>query len=610
VCGIIGYIGPRDCVEVLLDGLRRLEYRGYDSAGVAVLAADSLRMLKRAGKLSVLRTATETDPSVHGLSIGIAHTRWATHGPPSEKNAHPHPDCTGRIAVVHNGIIENYLSLRQELTADGHTFRSDTDTEVIPHLIESYYNGDLLDALRKALRRLEGSYATAVLCADEPGRLVVARQYSPLIVGLGEGENFVASDIPAILPYTRRAYLLDNGEVGSISRDGIIIETAEGKTVSKAVFEVKWDAEAAEKGGYKHFMLKEIFEQPQGLRETLAGRLTPDNLVRLDDLAISDEELRKLNRAIIIACGTAAYAGMVGQQTIERLAGIPVVVDVASEAQLREALFDERTLGIVISQSGETADTLQAQRMARRRGAKTVGITNVIGSSVARESDGLIYIYAGPEIGVASTKAYTCQITALYLLAVHLGLVRGALSTDAARTLARQIRALPELAEDTLEQAPHVKDLAEKYAGVRRYLYLGRGFNYASAMEGALKIKEIAYLDAEGYAAGEMKHGPLALVEPGVNIVATVVPGQVYHKMLGNLQEIKARAGTIICIAAEGDEEISAYADDVITIPRTDEMLSPVLAAIPLQLYAYYIADLLGCEIDQPRNLAKSVTVE
>jgi len=611
MCGIIGYIGDRDTVGVLLEGLRRLEYRGYDSAGVAVLVDGRIQVVKAQGKLSVL-----SDVLAKGKPegrLGVGHTRWATHGPPSERNAHPHTDCEGQIAVVHNGIIENYLELRERLEAEGHTLRSQTDTEVIPHLLEAYYDGDLEKAMRRALRDVRGSYAAVAICDREAGRLVAARQYSPLVAGLGEkgGENFLASDIPAILSFTRKAYLIDNGEMVVVTEDGVEVKTLAGKSVDKPVFHVQWDAKMAEKGGHKHFMIKEIFEQPVALRETIGDRILGREMrLDLESLGLRDAELRRIKKIAIIACGTASYAGMAGQYAIERLCGVPAIVDVASELQHRECIFDKDTLGIAISQSGETADTLQAMRMARRRGAKVLAITNVIASSVARDADGLLYIHAGPEIGVASTKAYTSQILAMLLFCAHLGLVRGSLKPEQARRLLRGIRRLPDQAEEALKQSDDIKALARKYGHVKRYLYLGRGSNYCSAMEGALKLKEIAYLDAEGYAAGEMKHGPLALVTSETAVVSAVVHGLHYDKSISNLQEIRARGGKVIAVAQEGDEEIVKYADDVIRIPRTDEVLSPVLAGIPLQLYAYYVADQLGCEIDQPRNLAKSVTVE
>jgi glucosamine--fructose-6-phosphate aminotransferase (isomerizing) len=611
MCGIVGYLGGRDTVEVLLEGLRRLEYRGYDSAGVAVLVDGKIEVVKAQGKLSVLSGILAEGKPIGRLGIG--HTRWATHGPPSERNAHPHTDCQGDIAVVHNGIIENYLDLRERLEAEGHTLRSQTDTEVLPHLLEKYYDGDLEQAMRRTLREVRGSYAAVAICDREPGRLIAARQYSPLVAGIGEngGENFLASDIPAILSFTRQAYLIDNGEMVVVTEDGIEIKTLAGKRVDKPVFHVQWDAKMAEKGGNKHFMIKEIFEQPAALRQTIGDRILGREMrLDLEGLGLRDAELRRIRKIVVIACGTASYAGMAGQYAIEKLCRVPVIVDVASELQHRESVFDKHTLGIAISQSGETADTLMAMRMARRQGAKVLAVTNVIGSSVARDSDGLLYIHAGPEIGVASTKAYTSQILAVLLFCVHLGLVRGTLTPTRARGLLREIKRLPDQAEGALEEADQIKALAQKYSHVKRYLYLGRGANYCSAMEGALKLKEIAYLDAEGYAAGEMKHGPLALVTGDTAVVSAVVEGPHYEKSLGNLQEIRARGGKVIAVANDDDEEIVKYADDVIRIPKTNEIFSPVLAGIPLQLYAYYVADLLGCEIDQPRNLAKSVTVE
>ena len=611
MCGIMGYLGDRDTVEVLLDGLRRLEYRGYDSAGVAVSVDGKIEVVKAKGKISVLASLLEKDKPIG--RAGIAHTRWATHGPPSTKNAHPHPDCRGHIAVVHNGIIENYLELKEKLQAEGHTFRSETDTETLAHLFEKHYHGDLEAAMRKALRAVKGSYAVVAMSDKEPGKLVAARQYSPLIIGLGEkpGENFVASDPSAIISFTRKAYLIDNGEMVILTADKVEVKTLAGQPVKKQVFHIEWDAEMAEKGGNKHFMIKEIFEQPWALRETIGDRIVGRGMeLNLEGLALSDAYLKRVKKIAIIACGTASYAGMAGQYAIEKLCGVPVVVDVASELQHRECVFDKDTLGIAISQSGETADTLQAMRMARRRGAKLLAVTNVIGSSVAREADGLLYLHAGPEIGVASTKAYTSQIMATLLFCMHLAQVRGTLKPQMAKRLLKGIKELPDLAEETLKEADHIKRLARKYKDVKRYLYLGRGAHYCSAMEGALKLKEIAYLDAEGYAAGEMKHGPLALVTEEVAVLSAVVAGPHYGKSLGNLQEIRARGGKVIAVANQNDTEIAKYADDVIRIPVTEETLSPVLAGIPMQLYAYYVADIWDREIDQPRNLVKSVTVE
>ena len=611
MCGIMGYLGNRDTVEVLLEGLRRLEYRGYDSAGVAVSVNGKVELIKSKGKIAQLAELLKKHKPEG--PAGIGHTRWATHGPPSTKNAHPHADCKGHLAVVHNGIIENYLELREKLEAEGHTFRSETDTETLAHLFEKYYKGDLEAAVRRGLKEVKGSYAVVAICDKEPGKLVAARQYSPLIVGLGEkpGENFVASDPSAILPFTRKSYLIDNGEMVVLTADKVEVKTLAGKPVKKPVFHIEWNAGSAEKGGYKHFMIKEIFEQPAALRQTIGDRIVGRQLdLNLEGLGLSDAFLRRVKKIVVIACGTASYAGMAGQYAIEKLCGVPVVVDVASELQNRECVFDKSTLGIAISQSGETADTLQAMRMAKRRGAKLLAVTNVVGSSVARESDGLLYIHAGPEIGVASTKAYTSQILAVLLFCMHLARVRGTLSPRVARRLLRGIRALPDLAEEVLKESDHILALAKKYKHILRYLYLGRGAHYCTAMEGALKLKEIAYLDAEGYAAGEMKHGPLALVTKEVAVLAAVVEGPHYEKSIGNLQEIRARSGKIVVIANQDDTEIEKYADDVIRIPKTEEVLSSVLAGIPMQLYAYYVSDLLGREIDQPRNLAKSVTVE
>ncbi len=612
MCGIMGYIGKRDTVEVLLEGLRRLEYRGYDSAGVAVLVDGKVEVVKTKGKISDLADVLK-DRKPEGR-VGIAHTRWATHGPPSTKNAHPHADCKGHIAVVHNGIIENYLELREQLHAEGHRFRSETDTETLAHLFEKYYQGDLEKAVRRGLKDVEGSYAVVAVCDGDPGTMVAARQHSPLIVGLGErpGESFVASDPSAILSFTRRAYLIDNGEMVVVTADGVKVKTLAGKPVKKSVFHIEWDPGMAERGGHKHFMIKEIFEQPHALRETIGERIVGREMkLHLAELNLTDAYLRRVKKIVVIACGTASYAGMAGQYAIEKVCGVPVIVDVASELQHRECVFDKNTLGIAISQSGETADTLLAMHMAHRRGAKLLAITNVIGSSVARAADGLLYIHAGPEIGVASTKAYTSQILATLLFCVHLALARGAIKPAAARRLLRGMKKLPGQAEEFLKkEAGHIKRLAKKYKNVMRYLYLGRGAHYCTAMEGALKIKEIAYLDAEGYAAGEMKHGPLALVTDEVAVLSTAVEGPHYRKSIGNLQEIRARGGKVVALANEGDEEIRKYADDVIRVPKADEVLSPVLAGIPMQLYAYYVADLWDREIDQPRNLAKSVTVE
>jgi glucosamine--fructose-6-phosphate aminotransferase (isomerizing) len=609
MCGIVGYIGPRQAGPILINGLRRLEYRGYDSAGVAIINDGRITLRKTVGKLNVMAKSLEDDP-IPG-SLGIGHTRWATHGKPSVPNAHPHPDCTGDIMVVHNGIIENFLALREQLQKEGHVFKSETDTEVIAHLIEKYYQGDLKTAVQKAVADLEGAYAICVLCRHEPDRLVAARYFSPLIFGLGEGENFVASDIPAILDQTKKVYILDDGDMGVITREGIQLFRVTGEPVTKDVYEVQWDSAAAEKGGYKHFMLKEIHEQPRAVRDTMRGRVGEGATeVNLTDMNLSDETVRKMERIIISACGTAYYAGLVGKFVLENWARIPVDSDIASEYRYRNPIIPKNSIGIIISQSGETADTLAAQRMIRAAGAPIVSIVNAVGSSVSRESDGVLYTYAGPEIGVASTKAYTTQVTTFYLIALHLARVRGTLTPAQQQELIKGLWELPDKAQWILENKQEIMDCCDRYWKDENFLYLGRGVNLASAYEGALKLKEISYIHAEGYAAGEMKHGPIALISPQCPTVAVAIEGEVYDKVLSNMQEVRARDGQVIAVAFEGDKEIEKYADFVLHVPRCHEHLSPVLVALPLQLLAYYIADKRGCDVDQPRNLAKSVTVE
>ena len=610
MCGIIAYVGRQQAAPLLLEGLRRLEYRGYDSAGIAVLD-DKLEIRKAAGKLRELENLL-AGRLLKGC-LGIGHTRWATHGPPSTANAHPHADCRGRIAVVHNGIIENYLALRRKLEAEGHRFRSETDTEVIPHLLEAHYRGDLLAALQATLRELEGSFAIVAVCADEPGRLVVARRHSPLLVGLDRRENWAASDLPALMPHTRRTYVLDDGETAALTADRVSVCSRSGRAIRKPVFHIRWDAARAARGGYKHFMLKEIHEQPEALRETLAPRLHQRRAgyrLELEEIGLSDSFFRRLEKIVVIACGTAFHAGLAGKHMIEALAKVPVEVEVASELRYQEPLVNRRTLGLVISQSGETADTLAAMREAKRHGAKVITCTNVVGSSAAREADGLLYTYAGPEIAVASTKAYTSQMAALGLLALHLARVRETASEARLRAFARALLALPDQAAEVLRRESEVKACASHFLFCQDFLFLGRGPNYASALEGALKLKEISYLHAEGYAAGEMKHGPIAIITPQVATVAIAAPGKTYVKMLGNLQEVRARGGRSVAIAFDGDDEIRNSADYLLNLPPTEELLSPILAALPLQSFAYFCADQLGCDIDQPRNLAKSVTVE
>jgi glucosamine--fructose-6-phosphate aminotransferase (isomerizing) len=609
MCGIVGYIGGRDACPILLDGLKRLEYRGYDSAGVAVLSGDRVEIRKAVGKLNVLESALSRGAPAG--AVGIGHTRWATHGRPSDENAHPHSDCSGGIVVVHNGIIENYRALKDELISRGHSFSSETDTEVVAHLVEEAYNGDLAEAVRRATLRLEGSFALAVMCRDEPDLLVAARRHSPLVVGLGDNENFLASDVPAFLPYTKKVHFVDDDTLVVITRSSVSFRTTEGQPVQKDVYEVTWDAAMAERGGYEHFMLKEIHEQPVALRETMRGRLSSESAdIVLEGMGLSAEEVRHIDKIVMVACGTAYHAAMVGKYMLEGLVRIPVELDVASELRYRDPVIDDRTLALVISQSGETADTLAALREARRRGARILAITNAVGSSVARESGGVLYTHAGPEIAVASTKAYTTQLMVLGLVTLYFGRARGTIPPDRDAELRQLLWAIPEQADLFLAEHEELIACAERYHDFAGFLYMGRGPNLASALEGALKIKEIAYIHAEGYAAGEMKHGPIAMIDPTMATVAVATKGRTYDKVLSNIQEVKARLGEVIAIAGWHDGEIEKYADRVIRVPETDELLSPIINAVPLQLLAYYVAKCRGHDIDQPRNLAKSVTVE
>lgn len=608
MCGIVGYIGEKDAVPVLIGGLRRLEYRGYDSAGVAVVTNGRVSVRKRVGKLRVLAEDLEKSP-LPG-KVGVGHTRWATHGAPSEVNSHPHSDNSGTIHLVHNGIIENYQALKERMIAEGHTFRSQTDTEVVAHLVGKYYRGDLAQAVRDALKEVEGAYAIGVVCDQEPDVLVAARCGSPLIVGLGEGENFIASDVPAILNHTRRIIYLDDHEVIRITKDGVTVTDLDGNVVEKPVHTIEWDASAAEKGGYPHFMLKEIHEQPQVIRDTLRGRFAADGSITLDDMRISDDELRAIEKIVIISCGTAWHAGLVGKYLLESFVGIPCEVDLSSEFRYRNPLVDESTLVMTVTQSGETADTLAGLREAKRRGSKVVSICNVVGSSIARESNGVIYQHAGPEIGVASTKAYTSQVTCFVLFTMYLGRLRGALSDERISEMVSELKELPGKIEKVLADQSAILECTEKYHTAQSSLYLGRSYNFPSALEGALKLKEISYIHAEGYAAGEMKHGPIALVDPSLPVVCVCVKSAVYDKMISNIQEIRARSGKVIAVATEGDTAILEHADDVLYVPETPEYLSPIVVAVPLQLLAYHIAVRRGCDVDQPRNLAKSVTVE
>ncbi|MCL2337023.1 MAG: glutamine--fructose-6-phosphate transaminase (isomerizing) [Firmicutes bacterium] len=608
MCGIVGYLGGRQAAPILLEGLRRLEYRGYDSAGIAVIENSGVRVDKKAGKLVNLRE--KLDPALPTGTVGIGHTRWATHGRPSDRNAHPHLDCSGRFAVVHNGIIENYLALREWLVAKGHEFRSETDTEVLPHLLEEFYKGDLTAAMLQVAKKIDGSYAAVALALDEPDCLVAARQDSPLVVGLGEGENFLASDIPALLAHTRQTYILEDGEFAVLTRDQVAVLDRTGSRVDKQIFQVKWEAAQAEKEGYAHFMLKEIHEQPRALRETLAGRIAPDGGIVLNELQIPGQQLREINKIFITACGTAYHAGVVGKYIIENLARLPVEVDIASEFRYRNPLVDEHTLVIVISQSGETADTLAALREARRKGARVVAVTNVVDSSVAREADDVIYTHAGPEIAVASTKAYSTQLICMYLLALHLARERGALPAAESARIVGALRKLPEKVSAVLENDKSILDFVRRHAGCPSCFFIGRGGDYAVAMEGSLKLKEISYIHAEAYAAGELKHGTLALIVAGVPVVALTTQESLFEKTVSNIKEVKAREATVLALALHTLDEVEKVADEVIYIPQTHPALTPVLAVVPLQLLAYHMAVARGCDVDQPRNLAKSVTVE
>ena len=614
MCGIIGYIGPNPVVPVLIDGLRKLEYRGYDSAGVAVVSHGAIDLRRSAGKLSNLEDAIRLEP-ISG-DYGVGHTRWATHGRPTEENAHPHRDCTGRIVVVHNGIIENYLDLKQELQQQGHTFVTETDTEIVAHLVEREMKDDGLEnAVRRALLLMRGLFALVLISADDPEKIIAVRNGPPIVVGLGEGEFFVASDIPAILSHTRDVVFLGDEEMAIITRTGVTFTDFFARPVSATTQRVLWDPIMAEKAGYKHFMLKEIFEQPTAARETILGRVSQDTgRVFLEEMKITEKQLAGIDRVTILACGTSWHAGLVGKFLIEQLARVPVEVDYGSEYRYRNPIVNAKTLAIVITQSGETADTLAALREAKKDGAASIAVCNVVGSMATRETDGTVYTHAGPEIGVASTKAFTSQLVALYLLALRLGQARGTLTTDASRPHIDALLQLPVLLEQTLKLAPEVEEIAARFHARTDFLYLGRGINYPIALEGALKLKEISYIHAEGYPAGEMKHGPIALIDERLPVVTIAPHDAVFEKMIGNMQEVKARGGSVIALTTRGDSKLKAILDPVhdfvLELPRAPELLTPIVMTVPLQLLAYDIAVRRGCDVDQPRNLAKSVTVE
>lgn len=610
MCGIVGYIGEKNAQQIILDGLRKLEYRGYDSAGIAVLSAAGLVMEKAKGRLAVLDERLRQTP-LDGC-VGIGHTRWATHGKPSDENAHPHTDQAAAFAVVHNGIVENYLAIKEELLAKGYTFTSETDTEVIAHLLADTYDGDLVATVRRVVKRMRGAYALGILSVHEPDKLIAVRLASPLIVGVGKGESFIGSDIPAMLEHTRDVYILQEGEMAVLTRDGVeLLSVESGERVERELFHVEWDLVQAEKGGYDSFMLKEINEQPQAVRDTMGPRIDlAAKRVILPELKMSAEELARFDRLYIVACGTSMHAGLVGKEVIEKVNRIPVEVAIASEFRYRDPIVTPNTLLIVISQSGETADTLAALREAKKRGVKVLAITNVVGSSVAREADEVIFTWAGPEVAVASTKAYTSQVVALYLFALYLAQVKGTQTPAQIAAIVEQLEQLPQKIAAILQDTEKLRQFAESIKDVTSLFFIGRGLDYAVSLEGSLKLKEISYIHSEAYAAGELKHGTLALIEDGVPVIALVTQPELREKMVSNIVEVKARGARVLGFAVEGDNELAKTVDQVVHIPSTLPFLSPVLTVIPLQLLAYYTSVARGLDVDKPRNLAKSVTVE
>ena len=610
MCGIVGYIGFNQASDFLLDGMAKLEYRGYDSAGIAVIGAENaIKIQKKVGRLANLEAIVKADPNEG--TVGIGHTRWATHGRPSDMNSHPHASEDGKFAVVHNGIIENYMPLKEELIAKGYHFKSETDTEVVAHLLEDMYDGDFVGTVRRMLDRVDGAYALEIICADEPDKIICTKKENPLVIGLGKGENFVASDIPAIINYTRDTYILNDGELAIVTRDNVSVFDREGNAIDKEVFHVSWNAEAAEKGGYEHFMLKEIHDQPKAVRDTFGTHISEDGkTVHFEELNWTADDVAAFNKILIVACGTAYHAGLVTKQYIENLARIPVNVEIASEYRYSNPLTDDKTLCIVISQSGETSDTLAALKEAKRHGAKSLAITNVVGSSISREADNTVYTWAGPEISVASTKAYTTQLVAGLLFAVYLGQLNGKMDPALGAEILCGVKSLPTLIHEIFEVDEDMKAFAKHYGFKSDAFFLGRAIDYAVAMEGALKLKEISYIHAEAYAGGELKHGTLALIEEGVPVIALATQEDVYDKMISNIREVKAREAVVIGIGMKGDEELSKHVDHTIYVPRANKFIAPILAVVPLQLLAYYAAITRGADVDKPRNLAKSVTVE
>lgn len=610
MCGIVGYIGFNQASNFLLDGMAKLEYRGYDSAGIAVIGPENvIKIQKKVGRLANLEAIVKADPNEG--TVGIGHTRWATHGRPSDMNAHPHASEDGKFAVVHNGIIENYMPLKEELIEKGYHFKSETDTEVVAHLLEDMYDGDFVSTVRRMLDRVDGAYALEIICADEPDKIICTKKENPLVIGLGKGENFVASDIPAIINYTRDTYILNDGELAIVTRDNVSVFDRAGHAIDKEVFHVSWNAEAAEKGGYEHFMLKEIHDQPKAVRDTFGTHISEDGkTVIFDELNWTADDVAAFNKILIVACGTAYHAGLVTKQYIENLARIPVNVEIASEYRYSNPLTDDKTLCIVISQSGETSDTLAALKEAKRHGAKSLAITNVVGSSISREADNTVYTWAGPEISVASTKAYTTQLVAGLLFAVYLGQLNGKMDPTLGGEVLCGVKSLPTLIHEIFEVDEDMKAFAKHYGFKSDAFFLGRAIDYAVAMEGALKLKEISYIHAEAYAGGELKHGTLALIEEGVPVIALATQEDVYDKMISNIREVKAREAVVIGIGMKGDEELSKHVDHTIYVPRANKFIAPILAVVPLQLLAYYAAITRGADVDKPRNLAKSVTVE
>ncbi len=607
MCGIVGYIGDKNCTPILLNGLKKLEYRGYDSAGIAIYNTHGLKVVKCKGRLSALEERINKEKP-YGF-LGIGHTRWATHGEPNDVNSHPHISKSGKIAVVHNGIIENYLKLKEFLILQGYEFVSDTDTEVIAHLVEYHYKGDLVKAVIDTISELEGSYALGVISRDNNEEFVAVRKDSPLIVGLGKGENFIASDIPAILEYTRDVYILEDREIAVVRKDGVKVYNYFGTEVKKEVFHVDWDVSAAEKSGYEHFMIKEIFEEPKVVRDTINPRIKGNDIV-LDDIQISPKDLENIEKIFIVACGTAYHAGIVGKYIIEKLVRIPVEVDLASEFRYRDPLVSDKNLVIIISQSGETIDTLFALREAKSKGARVLSIVNVVGSSIARESDNVLYTWAGPEIAVASTKAYNSQLAALYLIALDFAVKKGTIDAQALDRHIKNLKALPDAIEKVLSNRENIQKFASMHYNARSIFYIGRGLDYALSMEGSLKLKEISYIHSEAYAGGELKHGTIALIEDGTLVVCSMTQDSLFEKTLSNVKEVKSRGAVVMAITQEKNRHIGDIVDMVITIPDVDPFVAPVVAITAMQLFAYYMAVQKGCDVDKPRNLAKSVTVE